>query len=188
MAWGNGLEVQKEMSIIFLDPGHGGKWRGECAQGLKESRQNLCISNKVARILEEQGQTVHCSHRGDSRLPPESRVAVVKRLEPTLLVIIHHSRRNIPHFACVSGMVGAGEKSKLLAKHMTDRLSAAGLKVRGLPCFKERSGDVLGVQEKGRRAGIVVEFPLCIRCVNCRDQYAEAVALGIIDYIDKSSY
>lgn len=178
--------MQMQMKSVFLDPGHGGLWRGECTQGLRESRQNLCVSNKAARILELEGRLVRCSHRGDSRLPPEGRVAAVKRCEPAALVVIHHSRRNTPCYVSVGGAPGAGPATEALAASVALRLAELGLTVRGLPCMEERCGDVLQVQESAGRAGIVVEFPLCIRCVTCRDEYARAIASGVSNYLDLS--
>jgi N-acetylmuramoyl-L-alanine amidase len=58
----------KTLKRIVLDPGHGGRFPGACAFGLREKDINLSIALKVKDLLEEKGIEVLMTRRDDTEL------------------------------------------------------------------------------------------------------------------------
>src|SRR5947208_269249 len=74
-----GAEPPLAGAVIVVDPGHGGQrysksytggTRGE-ASGLTESELNLRVAVELAKLLKENGATVHLTRDADHRLSPE---------------------------------------------------------------------------------------------------------------------
>lgn len=95
-------------AIIVVDPGHGGQrysksytggTRGT-ASGLTESELNLRVAKELARILEENGATIHMTRVADHRLSPEgstnkdelhARIDFFNKYSPHFFLSVHHN-------------------------------------------------------------------------------------------------
>ncbi|MBM9537247.1 N-acetylmuramoyl-L-alanine amidase [Desulfobulbus alkaliphilus] len=81
-----GLGIRK----IVIDPGHGGKDPGAMAFGVKEKEVVLKVSQKMARILEDNfGYEAVLTRSSDIYIPLEERTAIANTEKADLFVSIH---------------------------------------------------------------------------------------------------
>ena len=79
-------------ATVVLDPGHGGDEPGAVGPGgTKEKDVNLAIAVETKRQIEEHGATVVLTRTADYRITLASRAAIVRALQPTLFISIHHN-------------------------------------------------------------------------------------------------
>jgi N-acetylmuramoyl-L-alanine amidase len=95
-------------AIIVVDAGHGGQRYSKSytggtrgvGSGLTESELNLRVASELAKLLKEQGATVHMTRVADHRLSPEgssnkqelhARVDFFERYNAHLFLSVHHN-------------------------------------------------------------------------------------------------
>lgn len=80
------------MSIIVLDPGHGGKDRGAKGNGLIEKNLTLELALKIEEHLKtRKGLSVHLTRKIDVFVPLNDRTQIANKLNSHLFVSLHHS-------------------------------------------------------------------------------------------------
>lgn len=79
-------------ATVLLDPGHGGIETGASgSNGLVEKDLNLTVANLAKAALEREGATVALTRTGDYRVTLDVRSALAQRLQPPVMVSIHHN-------------------------------------------------------------------------------------------------
>ncbi len=73
----------KKLRRVVLDPGHGGRFPGACANGLQEKDINLSVSLKVKDMLEEQGVEVLMTRERDVHLSEDHKTDLELRCDFT---------------------------------------------------------------------------------------------------------
>lgn len=82
---------------VLVDAGHGGKDSGATGgSSLIEKVQNLKLAFKVKAELEKTGATVLMTRTGDTTLESPERIAVYRKYDPDLLIVIHHDSNGKP--------------------------------------------------------------------------------------------
>lgn len=80
---------------VLLDPGHGGKFQGACANGAREADFTLRLAAMLAGYLRIAGYDVSMTRTGDDNLAHtvsedlEARCAIERKLKPALFVSVH---------------------------------------------------------------------------------------------------
>lgn len=89
VAWGTPLH---QVDVV-LDPGHGGPLEPGAVgpDGLVERDLNLAVARAVATQLSRRGLTVALTRTGDYQVPLVTRAELADRLDPAVLVSIHHN-------------------------------------------------------------------------------------------------
>ncbi len=87
-----------EGRIICIDPGHGGRWAGAAAHGLREAEVNLDVALRLVPLLEEAGAEVVLTRTGEYavdnaslREDLEARVTLANEAGADAFVSIHHN-------------------------------------------------------------------------------------------------
>lgn len=76
---------------IMIDPGHGGKDSGACANGLKEKDINLQVSKAFAKKLEDEGAKVYLTREDDIDVDLYDRIDLAKEKGADFLISIHQN-------------------------------------------------------------------------------------------------
>ena len=79
------------MSILVIDPGHGGSEAGACANGIKEKDINLEIAKEVAKITRTAGIFTYFTREGDTPVDLGQRCVIAKDRKADLFISIHHN-------------------------------------------------------------------------------------------------
>ena len=77
------------ISMITVDPGHGGRDRGAAGRSLIEKRSTLMLAKRVAAILHACGYRVHLTRTGDYYVPLAERCRIQRKHKSDLFVSIH---------------------------------------------------------------------------------------------------
>jgi len=121
------------MSLILIDPGHGGADPGAVANGLKEKDLNLEISLKLWRFLWEKGFLVSLTRMSDINKSLAQRCEQANRLNTGFFISIHCNASvnseaegiEVFHFP-------GSELGKKWAEIILQALSGLGRKLRGV--------------------------------------------------------
>lgn len=111
------------MSIVFLDPGHGGKDPGAIGHGLKEKDITLDIGLKVGEILKRHNVEVVYSRTTDVFIELADRANMANKSNVDIFVSIHvnsftnSNARGVETFSHIGSTKGA-----VLAKDIQDQL------------------------------------------------------------------
>jgi N-acetylmuramoyl-L-alanine amidase len=176
--------------VVVVDPGHGGGDVGAVGiGGIQEAGINLDISRKVASILEEQGVQAVLTRNSDVEIDLAPRVALAEQVNADLFVSIHSNAINMSRpdvngietyfYDSGEGLAESIHSSVVSATGSRDRgLRSTGfyvLKRTSMPAVLVEVGFVTGAEDQPRLAD-----------PNYRDQMAEAIARGILNYIQRA--
>jgi N-acetylmuramoyl-L-alanine amidase len=176
--------------VVVVDPGHGGGDVGAVGiGGIQEAGINLDISRKVAAILEEQGVQAVLTRNSDVEIDLAPRVALAEQVNADLFVSIHSNAINMSRpdvngietyfYDSGEGLAESIHSSVVSATGSRDRgLRSTGfyvLKRTSMPAVLVEVGFVTGAEDQPRLAD-----------PNYRDQMAEAIARGILNYIQRA--
>jgi N-acetylmuramoyl-L-alanine amidase len=183
---------RKSGILVVIDPGHGGEDPGAIGiSGLREKEIILDISQQVDKILEKQGLKVMLTRSSDYFVSLEGRTDMANRVNADLFVSIHANSINLSR-PDVNGLETYYYKNgKALADTIHRNITrSVNVKDRGLkkarfyvlrhsemPAALVEVGYVTGADDAAK-----------LRDPNYRRQMAEAIARGIIEYIQKNKH
>ena len=181
--------IRAGATVVAIDPGHGGADPGAVGiNGLQEKNVVFSISSQVAQQLRRKGINAVLTRTGDQEIDLAPRVATAARIKADVFVSIHAnsislSRPDINgletyYYASAQGgrLARAIHKRILRGTNMEDHgvRQARFYVIRHtkMPAVLVETGFVTGSQDAARLASPAG-----------RTQLAEAIAQGIIDYI-----
>lgn len=175
---------------VAIDPGHGGKDPGASANGLVEKEVVLDVSLMVRDYLKDSGINVVMTRQSDWYPSLDGRVAIAQKGKADAFVSVHanafmSSATGVETFYYAAGMTDRERKSYHLAKFINDRL------------YKAMDMNNRGVKNAGYRVIKATTLPSVLteigfltndndarklKTQHYREEAAQAIALGIIDY------
>lgn len=184
-------QVPKGRLVVMIDPGHGGKDSGAVGLGgLQEKDVILPISQRVAAILEQQGIHAILTRSSDYFVDLAPRVEMAKQKRADLFVSIHAN--SIDKRPDVNGLetyyFDRGERlAQTIHNSILQSLDIKDRRVRRarfyvlrnnpMPAVLVEVGFVTGVEDAPRLATAAYE-----------NQMAQAIANGILQYIQQNQY
>ncbi len=184
-------QAPKGRLLVMIDPGHGGKDSGAVGiGGLQEKDIILPISQRVAAILERRGIHAILTRTSDYFVDLAPRVEMAKQERADLFVSIHaNSIDNRPdvngletyYFDSGNRLAQTIHNSILQSLDIKDRGVRRArfyvLRNNPMPAVLVEVGFVTGVQDASRLSTATYE-----------DQMAQAIANGILQYIQQNQY
>jgi len=120
------------MSLILIDPGHGGADSGACASGLKEKDLNLEIALKLWRILWRKNISATLTRITDLEKSLHQRCEMANRLKADFFLSIHcNSAPNAQAEGVEIFYFPTSAKGKMWAELILSFLEELGRKIRG---------------------------------------------------------
>lgn len=175
--------------LIVIDPGHGGKDPGAIGRGgLQEKEIVLDISQQINKILDKQGLKVMLTRSTDEFISLEGRTQIANRAGADLFVSIHANSINLSR-PDVNGLQNYYYKNgkKLAETVHRNVLRSVNIQDRGvhkarfyvlrhsdMPSVLVELGYVTGANDAAK-----------LKDPSFRRQMAEAIARGIIEYIQR---
>lgn len=90
LAWLGVASAQAaRFSTVIIDAGHGGRDKGAYWGGVRESRLNLQVAQRLERLLKRKGIRTVMTRRSDAFVSLGSRAAVANRYRSAVFVSIH---------------------------------------------------------------------------------------------------
>lgn len=177
--------------VVAIDPGHGGADVGAVGiRGLQEKVAVLSISTQVAEKLRQKGIKAVLTRSGDQEIDLAPRVATAEGVKADLFVSIHANSISMsrPDINGLETYYYASSAGYRLARAIHNRiLSSTNMRDRGvrqarfyvirrtsMPAVLVETGFVTGSEDAARLASAAQ-----------RTQLAEAIAQGILDYIQR---
>jgi N-acetylmuramoyl-L-alanine amidase len=175
--------------LVFIDPGHGGKDPGAIGLGgLREKDVILSISQEVARLLEQQGVRVMMARNSDYFVSLQGRTDMANRAGADLFVSIHANSMGEGR-PDVSGLevyyfgnrtlADTIHRSILRTVNVSDRGVRRArfyvLRKSSMPATLVEVGFVTGYRDAAN-----------LKNPTYRRQMAEAIARGVIEYIQQN--
>jgi N-acetylmuramoyl-L-alanine amidase len=176
----------KSRLVIVIDPGHGGQDPGAIGlRSLREKQVVLAISQEVARILSEKGIQVVMTRNNDTFISLQGRVDIAEQSQSHGFVSIHANSmgRNQTQ---VNGLetyyYSSGKRlAQTIHRSILRRLDIRDRKVRRARFYVLRKTSMPAVLvEVGFVTGSIDNRNLASSAY--RQQMAEAIAAGIIEY------
>lgn len=176
--------------VVMIDPGHGGKDPGAVGiGGLQEKNVILPISQEVARILQQNGVTARLTRDSDYFVSLEGRTDIANNARADLFVSIHAnaismSRPDINglevyYFQSGKGLAEAIHRNILSRIRIRDRGVRTArfyvLRNTAMPSALVEVGFVTGREDAPNLSSSAY-----------RSQMAQAIASGILEYIQKN--
>lgn len=195
------INVEQETKpeyIVCLDPGHGGQDVGTSSNGVYEKDQVLELALMVREYLESRDIKVIMTRTKDCTIGLDERVEFANENGADVIVAIH--RNFYEGWGTINGIESwirsdRPQEGVDLANFILDRLTAAGgMDIRGI-----RSGCSDNPEEDYRinrncnmpsmilELGYMSDKSDNVAFVKNKEKYAEAIALGIIDFMEKYS-
>uniref|UniRef100_A0ACD5GSS4 N-acetylmuramoyl-L-alanine amidase family protein n=1 Tax=Desertifilum tharense IPPAS B-1220 TaxID=1781255 RepID=A0ACD5GSS4_9CYAN len=177
--------------VVVVDPGHGGRDPGAVGiGGLQEKVVVMDISQQVAAILQQNGIQAVLTRTSDVEIDLEPRVRMARQMNATLFVSIHAnaismSRPDVNgletyYYQSGLGLARTIHNSILQSTGMPDRGVRQArfyvLRQTSMPAVLVETGFVTGREDAARLANPAF-----------RRQMAEAIARGIIQYIQQNN-
>ncbi|MGP1371698.1 MAG: N-acetylmuramoyl-L-alanine amidase [Almyronema sp.] len=185
----NPLPARDARIVVTIDPGHGGRDPGAVGRGgLQEKQVIFPISLRVREILEQNGVSVVLTREQDVTLDLEPRVQIAERANADLFVSIHANAISLsrPEVNGTETYYYSDAGLRLARVLHASMLAAGGLNDRGvrqarfyvirntsMPAVLLEVGFVTGAQDAPLLADQL-----------WRDQMAQGIANGILQYID----
>ncbi len=185
----HGRGLPKEKIVVVIDPGHGGSDPGAIGiNGVKEKDVILPISQEVADILERQGIQVIMTRNSDRFISLEDRARIANRAQADLFISIHANSMGMSR-PDISGLETYYLQDGLrLAESIHNTiLRNVDIRNRGIrrarfyvlrhtqmPAVLVEVGFLTGKEDAAKLANSAY-----------RQQMAEAIAAGILQYISK---
>ncbi|MEO0867795.1 MAG: DUF3747 domain-containing protein [Cyanobacteria bacterium J06642_11] len=178
--------AQRGEVLIMLDPGHGGRDPGAVGNGLQEKEINLFISRRVKSTLEQRGYRVAMTRNSDVELDLQPRVNIAERANATVFVSIHANAISLSrpevngletyYFSSGRSLAQSIQNSILRVTNLRDRGVRQArfyvLRNTSMPAVLVETGFITGREDSNR-----------FKSTAAREQIADAIAQGIIDYI-----
>ncbi|MGD2180715.1 N-acetylmuramoyl-L-alanine amidase [Lusitaniella coriacea] len=175
--------------LVVVDPGHGGKDPGAIGiGGLQEKDVNIDISLRLARILEQQGVKVILTRSNDTFISLQGRTVMANRARADLFVSIHANavggrRPDVNGFETYYYSSG-GELARTIHRSVLQSINIRDRRVRTARFYVLRNSSMPAVLvETGFVTGR--EDSANLRNPQHRQQMAEAIARGILQYIQR---
>lgn len=175
---------------VVLDPGHGGNDPGAIGQGgLQEKEINLAIARRVQQVLEQRGVAVIMTRTNDLEIDLQPRVDQAEQLQAHLFVSIHANAISLDrpdvngletyYFDSGLGLAQTIHNSILRGTNLRDRGVRQArfyvLRNTSMPSVLVETGFVTGAEDAAR-----------FRDPAQRDQVADAIAAGILAYVQQT--
>jgi N-acetylmuramoyl-L-alanine amidase len=173
--------------VVMIDPGHGGRDPGAVGiGGLQEKELTTWISRRIQQVLEQNGIRALMTRDDDRTVELQTRVDIAERANATIFVSIHANAISLSRPE-VNGLETYYYSSGLnLARVIHNRvLQSTDLRDRGvrqarfyvirntsMPAVLVETGYVTGREDVNRFLNLAA-----------RQQIADAIAQGIIDYL-----
>ncbi|MDF2671893.1 MAG: N-acetylmuramoyl-L-alanine amidase [Clostridiales bacterium] len=146
------LKTLRDKKII-VDPGHGGKDRGNINEGIEEKTVNLKIGLLLMNRLQDKGATVMLTRDNDVNISLSDRVEMINRERPELYISIHQNYFAAPgvngvECYCYNRDEEALKLGSIISREISNRI---GVKDRGT-----RTGDYFLLREC-KVSGVMVE-------------------------------
>lgn len=181
--------IRAGATVVAIDPGHGGGDPGAVGiNGLQEKGVVFSVSSQVAQQLRRKGINAVLTRPGDQEIDLAPRVATAARVKADLFVSIHANSISLsrPDINGLETYYYASAQGRRLARAIHNRiLRSTNMTDKGvrqarfyvirhtkMPAVLVEIGFVTGSQDAARLASPAG-----------RSQLAEAIAQGIIDYI-----
>ncbi|MEA5465006.1 DUF3747 domain-containing protein [Leptothoe sp. PORK10 BA2] len=172
--------------LIMIDPGHGGRDPGAVGNGLQEKEINLFISRRVQSTLEQRGYRVALTRNSDVEVDLQPRVDVAERANATVFVSIHANAISLSrpevngletyYYSSGRSLAQAIHSSVLRSTNLRDRGVRQArfyvLRNTSMPAVLVETGFITGSEDSAR-----------FQSNAAREQIADAIAQGIIDYL-----
>ncbi|MEM9485917.1 MAG: DUF3747 domain-containing protein [Cyanobacteria bacterium P01_F01_bin.116] len=172
--------------LVMIDPGHGGRDPGAVGNGLQEKEINLFISRRVQRTLEQRGYRVAMTRSSDFELDLQPRVDIAERANATIFVSIHANAISLSrpevngletyYYSSGRNLARSIHSSVLRSTDLRDRGVRQArfyvLRNTSMPAVLVETGFITGREDSNR-----------FRSNAAREQIADAIAQGIIDYL-----
>ncbi|MEC4804464.1 MAG: N-acetylmuramoyl-L-alanine amidase [Jaaginema sp. PMC 1079.18] len=182
-------QINNSRIVVTIDPGHGGQDPGAVGiGGLKETDVVLPISLEVARILERQGVGVQLTRSSDRFVSLSGRTAMANRADTDLFVSIHANavanRSSVNgtetfYFSSGRGLAQSIQESVIRRTKMYNRGVKQArfyvLRNTAMPAALVEVGFVTGNSDATKLSNPAF-----------RDDMAEAIAEGILNYIKRN--
>ncbi|MGD1855380.1 MAG: DUF3747 domain-containing protein [Leptolyngbyaceae cyanobacterium] len=176
---------QGEM-LVMIAPGHGGRDPGAVGNGLLEKEINLFISRRVQRTLEQRGYRVAMTRSSDFELDLQPRVDIAERANATIFVSIHANAISLSrpevngletyYYSSGRNLARSIHSSVLRSTNLRDRGVRQArfyvLRNTSMPAVLVETGFITGREDSNR-----------FKSTAAREQIADAIAQGIIDYL-----
>jgi N-acetylmuramoyl-L-alanine amidase len=177
--------------VVMIDPGHGGADPGAVGiGGLQEKVINLAVARRVQQLLQQQGVAAPLTRTGDQEVDLDPRVVLADRADADLFVSIHSNAISLSrpevngvetyYYDSGYGLATAIHNSILSKINMRDRgVRQAGfyvLRYASMPSVLVETGFVTGREDAARLSNPAF-----------RDEMAEAIAAGILNYIQRTA-
>src|SRR4029077_6386393 len=88
--------VPTPVTLVVLDPGHGGQDSGAMCGGILEKDLTLDVAQRVDRLLNSEGIATLMTRVGDTYVSLADRAAFANRLRKCIFVSIHFNEDNKP--------------------------------------------------------------------------------------------
>ncbi|MEM9977386.1 MAG: DUF3747 domain-containing protein [Cyanobacteria bacterium P01_D01_bin.2] len=173
--------------LIMIDPGHGGRDPGAVGRnGLQEKEINIFISRRIQRTLEQRGYRVAMTRTQDVEVDLQPRVDIAERANATIFVSVHANAISMSrpevngletyYFSTGRNLARSIHSSVLRSVDMRDRGVRQArfyvLRNTSMPAVLVETGFVTGREDAAR-----------FQSNAAREQIADAIAQGIIDYL-----
>jgi N-acetylmuramoyl-L-alanine amidase len=187
---GNNLpQVPRGRYVVAIDPGHGGRDPGAVGIGsIEEADIVLDISRKLANALEQQGVRTVLTRRDDREIDLDPRITTAERANATVFVSVHANAISLSrpevngaetyYYASTEGyrLAQSIQSSIIRQTGMVDRGVREArfyvLRNTSMPAALVETGFVTGRDDAAR-----------LRDPNFRTRMAEAIAAGILNYL-----
>jgi N-acetylmuramoyl-L-alanine amidase len=177
--------------VVMIDPGHGGKDPGTIGiGGVQEKNVILPISQEVAAILEQQGVQAVLTRTSDYFVSLEGRVQMADRANANLFVSIHANAISMSR-PDVNGLetyyYSSGQRlAQTIHNSILQSVDVGDRRVRQARFYVLRKSSMPSVLVEvgfltGRDDSAKLANP------NYRSQVAQAIARGILQYIQQNS-
>ncbi|MBW4545877.1 MAG: N-acetylmuramoyl-L-alanine amidase [Symplocastrum torsivum CPER-KK1] len=183
--------VPNSRMVVMIDPGHGGKDPGTIGiGGVQEKNVILPISQEVAAILEQQGVQAVLTRTSDYFVSLEGRVQMADRANANLFVSIHANAISMSR-PDVNGLetyyYSSGQRlAQTIHNSILQSVDVSDRRVRQARFYVLRKSSMPSVLVEvgfltGRDDSAKLANP------NYRSQVAQAIARGILQYIQQNS-
>ncbi|MEM9264139.1 MAG: DUF3747 domain-containing protein [Cyanobacteria bacterium P01_F01_bin.13] len=173
--------------LVMIDPGHGGRDPGAVGRnGLLEKDINISISRRLQQTLKQRGYNAILTRTQDIELDLQPRVDIAERANATIFVSIHSNAISLSrpevngletyYYSSGRGLARSIHSSVLRSTDLRDRGVRQArfyvLRNTSMPAVLVETGFVTGSEDAAR-----------FRSAAAREQIADAIAQGIIDYL-----
>lgn len=179
--------AQQGEVLVMIDPGHGGRDPGAVGRnGLLEKEINIFIARRLQNTLEQRGYRTALTRTQDVELDLQPRVDIAERANATIFVSIHANAISLSrpevngletyYYSTGRNLARAIHSSVLRSTDLRDRGVRQArfyvLRNTSMPAVLVETGFVTGSEDAAR-----------FQSTAAREQIADAIAQGIIDYL-----